>query len=271
MAVKTGNYSKIAMERIRVPETDQARMPRLLVYGRNKKGKTHLANTAPDVLVLDPDDQPQALRPTWPISRWEDINEAYLYLKSGDHPYKWVSIDGVTKIYSYAMRWVRRQSDERARAMDKQPERKGIQHYGQANDIFETMLHNFHSLRDIGIVITAQEKIVGVTELDDTTDDEDFTPTSYQYIVALPKGARAPLNAMVDLTGRIYVVRGNFERKIKVNGKREIEEYTKQRRLLIGVDDMYETGYRSDFVLPDVIEDPTVPKLVRALRTGVIK
>lgn len=271
VAVKASDYSKIAAQRIRMPETDQPRMPRLLVYGRNKKGKTRFGNTAPDVLHIDPDDQPSALRPTWPINRWEDLNEVYLYLRDGKHPYRWVNLDGVTKIYSYAMRWVMRQSDERAKAMDKQPERKGIQHYGRANEIFETMLHNFHSLRDIGIVITAQEKMVGVSELDDNTDDEDFTPTSYQYIVALPKGARAPLNAMVDLTGRIYVVRGEFERRVKRNGNVEVEEYTKQRRLLIGVDDMYETGYRSDFTLPDIINDPTVNKVVRALRTGVIK
>lgn len=256
-----------------MPDTDKARMPRLLVYGRNKKGKTHFGNTAPDVLSIDPDDQPEALRPLWPLKKWEDLNEAYLYLRSGDHPYKWVNLDGVTRMYSYAMRWVMKQNEERARAMDKQPDLKKIQHYGRANDIFETMLHNFHSLRDIGIIITAQEKMVGVTELDDNTDDDDYEPTTYQYIVALPKGARAPLNAMVDLTGRIYVVSGEFERRVKREGKWVTEEYTKQRRLLIGPNDMYETGYRSKYghVLPDIIIDPTVAKVVRALRTGVVK
>lgn len=265
------DYSKIAAQRIRVPEEDKPRAPRLLVYGRNKKGKTHFGNTAPDVLVLDPDDQPRALRPSWPINRWEDMNEAYQYLKAGKHPYRWVNMDGATKIYSYALRWVMRQNEEKVAAMDRKPDLKKIQHYGWANSIFETMLHNFHSLRDIGIIITAQEKMVAVSELDDNLDDEDYTATSYQYIVALPKGARAPLNAMVDLTGRIYVVRGEFERRVKVNGKWTTEEYTKQRRLLIGPDDMYETGYRSEYLLPDVIEDPTVPRVVRALRTGVIK
>jgi hypothetical protein len=269
MAAKT-NYSDIAKQRIAQPGQD-GREPRLLVYGRNKKGKTHFGNTAPDVLVLDPDDQPETLRPTWRIHRWEDMNEAYLYLRGGKHPYRWVNMDGVTKIYAYAMRWIMKQGEDKALAMDKRPDLRKIQHYGQANAVFETMLQNFHSLRNIGIVITAQEKMVGVTELDDTTDDEDFTPTTYQYIVNLPKGARAPLNAMVDLTGRIYVVRGDFERRVKADGKWTTEEYAKQRRLLIGVDDMYETGYRSDFLLPDIINDPTVTKVVRALRTGVVK
>jgi hypothetical protein len=270
MAGKT-NYSALAKQHIRMPDTDKPRMPRILVYGRNKKGKTTFGNSAPDVLALDPDDQPKALRPTWPIEQWEDMHEAYLYLRAGNHPYKWINVDGLSKIYVYALRWVRRESEERAKAMDKKPGMKKIQHYGWANDLFETMLNNFHSLRDLGIVFTAQERMVGVSELDDNTDDDDYTPTSYQYVVHLPKGARAPLNAIVDLTGRIYVVRGDFERRVKVNGEWEIQEYRKQRRLLIGVDDMYETGYRSDFVLPDIIEDPTVKKVVRALRTGVVK
>jgi AAA domain-containing protein len=277
--VASKDYSAIARQRIVSPD-DAGRMPRLLVYGRNKKGKTHFANTAPDLLVIDPDDQPKPLRPTWRIDRWEDVNEAYLFLRSGKHDYKWVSLDGVTKLYSYALRWVMRQSDERAKALDKHPDQVGKQHYGRANQMFETMLQNFHALRNIGIILTAQEKMMGVTEViagkdtvvpDDMQDDDDYTPTSYQYIVALPKGARAPLNAMVDLTGRIYVVRGEFERRIKVDGQWETQQYTKQRRLFIGVDDMYETGYRSEHDLPDFIEDPTVKKVVRALRTGVIK
>jgi hypothetical protein len=265
------DYAKIAQQKIRMPDDDRPRMPRLLVYGRNKKGKTHFGNTAPDVLSIDPDDQPEALRPLWPVNQWEDLNEAYLYLRSGKHPYKWINLDGVTRMYSFAMRFVRRESAERAAAMDKQPEMKKIQQYGKANDVFEKMLHNFHSLRNLGIVITAQEKMVGVAEMDENPDDEDYEPTTYQYIVSLPKGARAPLNAMVDLTGRIYVVNGEFERRVKRNGERVIEEYTKQRRLLVGPNDMYETGYRSKFELPDVIIDPTVAKVVRALRTGVVK
>lgn len=268
MASKS-EYSKIAKQKIRHPG-EGPREPRLLVYGRNKKGKTTFGNSAPDVLHLDPDDQPKALKPTWPINRWEDMHEAYQYLRAGDHPYRWINMDGLTGIYQNAFNFIARQKAERE--MTQRPEKKDPRRiYGQANQIFETMLGNFHSLRNMGIVFTAHEKMVGVTELDDMADDEDFTPTTYQYIVSLPKGARAAINGLVDLTGRIYVVRGNFERRVKVDGKWTTEEYTKQRRLFIGVDEMYETGYRSEHLLPDIIEDPTVRRVVRALRTGEIK
>jgi len=276
VASKT-EYSKIAKQKIRNPG-EEPREPRLLVYGRNKKGKTTFGNSAPDVLALDPDDQPSALKPTWPINQWEDMHEAYQYLRAGNHPYRWVNMDGLTGIYRHAFNWVAHQKGEKE--ITKRPEQKKIQYYGQANQAFENMIQNFHSLRHMGIVFTAHEKMVPVVELiagkpmsvsDDMEDDEDYTPTSYQYIVSLPKGARAAINGMVDLTGRIYVVRGNFERRVKVDGKWTTEEYTKQRRLFIGVDDMYETGYRSEHLLPDIIEDPTVRRVVRALRTGEIK
>jgi hypothetical protein len=265
------NYSEIARKTIRQPGSQ--RMPRLLVYGRNKKGKTHFGNTAPDVLTIDPDDNPIAVKPLWPMDKWEDINDAYLYLRSGDHPYKWINMDGVTKIYHYALKFVMHQAEEMN--ITGQPVQVGKQHYGRANQKFQDMLDNFHSLRNMGIVFTAQEKMVPVAEMDSMEDDEDSTPVTYQYIVDLPKGARSAVNSIVDLTGRIYVVKASpeepFIRKVRRNGEVITEEYTRQRRLLIGPDDMYETGYRSEHLLPDYIKNPTVAKVVRALQEGVIK
>lgn len=270
MAKPSKNYSAIARQTIRKPGDQRA--PRLLVYGRNKKGKTHFGNTAPNVLVIDPDDQPKSTRDLWPMTKWADINDAYLFLRSGDHQYEWVSMDGLTKIYHYALKWVMNQAEEAN--LTKQPVQVGKQHYGRANQKFQGMLDNFHSLRGMGIVFTAQEKMVGIDSMDDM-DDEDATPVTYQYIVDLPKGARSAINSIVDLTGRIYVVKASpeepFTRKIKRNGEVVIEESLRQRRLLIGPDDMYETGYRSEHVLPDFIPNPTVARVVRAMQEGVIR
>jgi len=38
----------------------------------------------------------------------------------------------------------------------------------------------------------------------------------------------------------------------------------------VGDSARYDTGYRSDFVLPDTIKAVTVPKLVSLMRTGTI-
>lgn len=262
------DYAAIAAAKIRRPG-EPPRAPRILVYGRNKKGKTTFAQSAPNVLSLDPDDQPEPTKaPLWPVNQWSDMNEAYQFLRAGKHEFEWAALDGITRMHNMALRFVMKQAQERS--MDTQPIPIGIQHYGRANELVKTMLHNFHSLRTIGLVITAQERVVGVTELDDM-DDEDASPASYQFIVDLSPRARAALNAMVDVTGRIYVVKGEFTRKVRRGGQVIEEEYTRQRRLWIAPEDQLETGYRSDHVLPDFITNPTVNKVVRALREGVTK
>jgi hypothetical protein len=94
------------------------------------------------------------------------------------------------------------------------------------------------------------------------------------YVPDLSPGARSPLNRVVDLIGRIYVVRGDFtvKRRVKQGDKivtKEVETKI-QRRLYVGPHEMYDTGYRSSFELPDFIKEPTVAAVNRALREGKV-
>jgi hypothetical protein len=58
----------------------------------------------------------------------------------------------------------------------------------------------------------------------------------------------------VDVIGRIYVVK--------------VDEETYERRLWIGESLKYDTGYRSDHVLPQYLPKPTAIRLTRLIRTG---
>lgn len=280
MAAK--NYAAIAKAKISNPGKSE-RMPRYLVYGRNKKGKTRFCATAPDVLICDPEDgtvEEKKLNPdVWQITEWNDLEEVYNFLKGGGKspttgkPYKWVALDGMTKMLSMAIDFVSRQQAERD--LSRQPNQTDQRTYGQANRMIEAMLHNFHSLRHIGIILTAQERTVEIENMEDLGDDEDAAPASYQYVPDLTKGARSPLNQVVDLIGRIYVVRGEFTTKRRVriaDGKVVVKELESkiQRRLFIGPHDMYDTGYRSGYELPDFIKEPTVATLNAALREGKV-
>jgi hypothetical protein len=44
-----------------------------------------------------------------------------------------------------------------------------------------------------------------------------------------------------------------------------------QRRLWIAPHELYDTGYRSEFVLPDFVPDPTVPRLIKLMREGRVE
>lgn len=276
MAAK--NYGAIARQRIHRPGHSE-RMPRILVYARNKKGKTRFSSTAPNVLLVDPErgaDEERKLNPdVWPMTQWSDMDEIYGFMRSDGkspttrHKYKWIAFDGMTRITSLALDFISGQQAERD--LTRKPGQIDQRTYGQANKLIEAVLHNFHALRDVGIVFTAQERMVEIKELEDMEGDDEATPASYMYVPDMPKGARAPLNQIVDVIGRLYVVRGEFEQRYRDGEEIKTRTVRNQRRLWIGPHEMYDTGYRSGFELPDFINRPTVPIVVRAMREGKVR
>lgn len=273
------DYAAIARSKISRPGA--GRMPRYLVYGRNKKGKTRFCATAPNVLIADPEDGTIAetkLDPdVWHVTQWTDLDEIYHAVKGGvkspktGQLYKWVALDGMTRMLSMAVDYVQNQLAEKD--ITKKPAEVDQRRlYGRANKLIEAMLHNFHSLRSVGIVFTASERVIEIEAMEDLGEDDEAAPSSYQYVPDLSPGARSPLNQVVDVIGRIYVVRGEFQhkRRVKVADKVVIKTSTTstQRRLFVAPHEMYDTGYRSGFILPDFIKEPTVASLGRALREG---
>lgn len=275
------DYAAIARAKIRRPGA--GRQPRYLVYGRNKKGKTRFCATAPNVLICDPEDgtaEEKKLDPdVWPITTWADLDDIYHAVKGGlksektGQPYEWVALDGLTRMLSMAIDFVQNQQAERD--LTKKPtEVDNRRLFGKANKLMEGMMNNFHSLRHLGIIFTAQERMVEIANMEDLGDDDEATPAAYQYVPDLSPGSRAPLNQVVDVIGRLYVVRGDFtiKRRVMRDGKpviRTIETNT-QRRLFVAPHEMYDTGYRSGFTLPDFLKEPTVKSLTRAVREGKV-
>lgn len=247
------DYVALAAKKITRP-SKRARLPKLLIYSRNKKGKTKFGLSAPDVLTLDPEFGTDPFKnldpPVWHIQQWTDIDEAYKFLRTGQHEYKWVNVDGLSKLHNMSLNYVRRQAEQRD--LDRRPGQTTQRDYGNAGELMKTMLANFQAL-DMGVIYTAQERLLKVDE-DDGEGEEEMT-----YRVAdLPQGVRGIANSLVDVIGRLYVV------KVKLKGGKEKD----QRRLWIGPHPNLDTGYRSDFELPPFIKNPTVDKLVNLLHTG---
>jgi hypothetical protein len=248
------DYKAIAAKRIHRP-ADIKRKPKLLVYSRNKKGKTTFSLSAgiDKTLVLDPEhgtDEMKLKNPNvWPIDRWEDIDDAFYYLRGGDHPYLWVSVDGMTKFANLALKYVMRLQEEKS--LDRIPGMVQQRDYGKAGELMKDMIERFHKL-DMGVVFTAQERQEDPGDSEEDEDSEDASGSI--YIPDLPRGVRGYLNSIVDVIGRLYVV--------NVDGVSE-------RRLWLSESIRYDTGYRSDFgPLPDYLRKPTIPRLVLLMRTG---
>lgn len=275
---KEKDYVAIARQRI-VRPADIASFRRILVYGRNKKGKTRFGLSAgiPRTLEIDPERGTETMRHlnpyVWPISNWEDINEVYGALRTGelspktlgvgpeDEPFSWVSVDGLTRINNFALHYVRKIQEERD--LDRQPGFVDRRDYGKSGELMKQMLTQFHTL-PINIVYTAQERM-----MTDADGEEDEESSNVYYVPDLPASVRGTVNSLVEVIARIYTVR--LEVPGESDGDEIAPKFKTERRLQIGIHEKYDTGYRSDFELPDMLRRPTIPKLTNLMLTGKAK
>jgi hypothetical protein len=269
VAQASKNYAAIAKAAIGDPTSD--RPPRWCIYSRNKKGKTRFCCTAPNGLIIDPEHGTDEYikftkasgSKVWVINKWEDVDDVWGYLRTGGWKnHDWVSFDGGSRIHKMSLRWVMRQAMERD--LERRPDQIEKRDYGRAGAMMEQMFHNFNTL-PIGVIYTAQERMF-VAE-DEASDDPDVETSSTQYVVDLPKGARAALLSIVDVIGRLYVVKA--EVKFRRTKDAPIEtEVRQQRRLWLEPHVSYDTGYRSEYVLPAFMKNPTVPNLAQLIKEG---
>lgn len=263
------DYLALAKTRAHTPKSRKS-YRKFMVYARNKKGKTKLGMTPgrDNVLIIDPEagtDLMKAADPfVWPITQWADMQEAYGALRTGrlspNHikqgesstPFAWASVDGLTRMNNMALTFVRQVQEEKD--LDRQPGFVQQRDYGKSGELMKQMILNFCSLK-MNVYFTAQEKMI--TDGNSFDDDEDAEDSNAYYVPDLPNAVRSMINSQAEVIGRLYVV--------TIEGK---EGPVKQRRLQIGLHEKYDTGFRSDFSLPDMIKRPTLPKLAALIETG---
>lgn len=254
------DYLALAKQRITRP-SQMKKKPKLLVYARNKKGKTTLTASAGrgKILILDPEQgtsESKRVDPdVWPIYRWEDVADACGFLATMKHNYEWVGVDGLTRLNDMALDYTMKIRE--ARQIDAQPGMVAQKDWGQAGKVMKTMMVNLYNL-PIGVIYTAQERVM---ESISSEADEDVEEQPMAFVADLPKGSRSMIYSLVDLIGRLYVVQID-----KPDGSK-----VKERRLWIGENPMYDTGYRSDFDLPDYIRRPTLGRITEIMEKGRIE
>lgn len=268
MARKEKDYLAVAKRHVTRPSR-QATFRRILVYGRNKKGKSTFANSAgvEETLVVDTEHGTDTMLRTdpyvWHVARWEELQDVVGAIRLGTlspkllglgpsaEPFTWVNFDGLTRFNNMALRYIMRMAEETN--LERKPGLVDRRDYFKSGELMKEFLMQAHAL-PINIVYTAQERMKAIGGFD---EDEDSEENDFVMVPDLPDAVRGAANSWVEVIGRIYVVR------IEVNGKPKAE-----RRLHIGVNDRYDTGFRSDFTLPDVVRTPTLPKLVKLMVEG---
>lgn len=261
------DYLKLAKQRAHRP-SQKTHHPRFLFYSRNKKGKTTLglSGGVDQTIVLDPEKGTDAMLKkdphVWPVNKWEDVQEFWGAIRTmklspyelgtgkSKEPFYWVNADGLTRMNNMALKYIGRVAEERD--LDRRPNMVDRRDYNKSGELMKDFINNLHSLK-MGVIFTAQERMTTL----DSGDHDDDEETTF-FVPDLPAGVRGSVNSVVDVIGRLYVVRGTNKAGIEV----------KQRRLQIGPHERYDTGFRSDYDLPDVLKNPTIPKLVKLMHTG---
>lgn len=257
------SITEVAARRIHQP-SEREGQPKLLVYGRYKKGKTFFIASAQreeekNLLILDPEGGTRELRRSdpkvWALNDWGEIDDFVKFVRSGEHEFDWIGVDAMTKLHKMALNFVRRQAEERD--LDRRPGLVTKKDYGDAGQLVQAFIQQMTNL-PYGVIFTAQERMIGLTEFDEDEGEEEAVTMK---VPDLPAGVRSYLLGEVDLIGRIYVT------PVRVRVKKTQEEKTvQQRRLWIGDHLRYDTGFRSEYQVPPMLKNPTVPKLVSLLR-----
>lgn len=259
------------MKKVAVRAADIPMYPKLLIYARKKQGKTTFGLSAgvENTLVIDPEKGAGYRRRSnphiIPVSKWTDMQMVYGALRTGrvspaalglgksTDPYTWVLVDGLTRINNFALKFVMKREEERN--LDRQPGFVQQRDYGKSGELMKEMLGQFHNLK-LGIVYTAQErnKVVNGGYDDDDDDAED---AEVIIVPEIPDAVRSSVNSLVDVIGRLYVVRTEIKGELKA-----------VRRLRIGPHERYDTGFRSEYSLPNIVKNPSIPKLVKLMAEG---
>lgn len=231
---------------------DASPYARVLVYGRNKTGKTVFASTWPKVLIVDIDEEgTRSARKgakVIEVRSFDEVAAVYWYLKAGNHEFETVAIDTITALHASAMRKVMGEAEDRDPTREKSTPDRRI--WGRANQLVNDLIMDFRNLQ-MHVVFLSQERVI---------DDED-TDEPALHTVNLPAGARGTALGAVGVIGRVFLKEVTVK-KGKDKGK------TKWRALLlVGPHEMYDTGNR----LVDEKGEPLLKPLIPARADIIIE
>jgi len=221
---------------------------KILVYGKNGKGKTRFAASAPKCLLIDINERGTLSARSYKgvkvihVESWYDLEAIYWYLKKGEHQFESVAIDTLTAMQALCMEQVIYEGYERDST--RQPKTPTKRDWGTTKQMMEEELLKFRNL-PMNVIFTAQERTTG--------DPEEGEP---RLITAdLPAGARSAALGAVQVIGRMY------KKEVKVKGKKRRSKW--EFRLFVGDHAELDTKDRT-FTLGRILREPTVPKVIQA-------
>ena len=143
-------------------DLDVAKSWNIMVYGKPNVGKTTFAATAPDALFLAVENGLKSVAdmpdlPVWPIETFQDLTEAYQYLRFEKHNFRSVVIDSLSEVFYGPM--TDHVLHETKRGANDDPELLSQRDYGRIGMLVRDMIRAYRDL-PLNTIVTAGEKSV---------------------------------------------------------------------------------------------------------------
>lgn len=213
-----------------------------LIYGEPGAGKTYLACTAPNPLVLltEYDVSKPTMRrvqldlkkeiAVWPITEWKDLEEAFEFLQSGEHDFQTVVLDSLTDLNRRLTRAVIDHAVERRPSHDPD-----VPEQGDWFRVSEKLRHMVRMFRDLPMHVVMTALV------------QDVRQEMLKIPLVQPKSLALELPGLFNLVGCLKAVEGD-------------EGHV--RKLLVESTDTY-VAKNPGGKLPPVIEKPNLTTIFK--------
>lgn len=238
-----------------IPVSDATPYVRALLYGKNGKGKTRIAATAPKPLLLDINEEgTTSIRhfdgvKVLPIKTWEQLDWAYWYLREAKHGFESVILDTLTQAAKLCMNQVLDLAEDRD--PNRPPKTPAQRDWGAVTQMMKEPIFNFRNL-PMNVIFVCQERV----DRGANSDEDEGGEIRPRVVPDLSPAIRGDALAAVDITGRVY-------RRGRRVGRGKKERLIWETRMLVGDDEMYETKDRT-YQLGRIVREPTVPMMLEA-------
>lgn len=237
---------------------DKTKDPHLKVvlYGKQGTGKTTLSSTFPKpAILLDIKEN------GWvgvrevkgldiaEIKDWEDIEEAYWYLKDNKEGYKTVIVDTVSALQDLALDFISKKRNSKKKLGDFGTMSR--REWGEVSGMLKPIITDFRDL-NMNVVFISHEKVFNVEE-DDRAEgiDPSVGPKLMQSVAST-------MNAAVDIVGNTFI------REKKRDNKPSLLQYC----LRVGPHPYYITKVRKplDVEVDSVLVDCSYQDLIELIK-----
>ena len=239
-----------------MPASERPHRFRALIYGRSGAGKTRLACTAPNPLLIDVNEEgwdsvrKEPHNPnTIEIKFWEELSEVYWFLQEGDHAFDSVILDGLTAMQDLAVKFVL--GDETSRDASRDPDMMDRRLWGKVGELMKTQITNYRNL-PMNVIFTATERrtVIG----DDDEEGEMFIGP------ALTPSAAGAAERAVAMIGYLHKRQVN----VKVEGQKKRVRQVRRRWIVDDPTERYQTKDR--FHLGPYIDAPDLSVIIDRIK-----